>query len=244
MVITTIDPAATLGEPLQDISLPFIVELYVKHADALRSVRHDQRALREKGMKAQLDDVEAEITYLLLRENQPEVVVEIGALHGWSTTWILHALRDNGTGRLHSYDLIDNARRNVPAALAEGRWHFAQGDVRANTELLPGRIDYLFLDAAHSGRFARWYLRQVLPGIVPGTPISVHDVFHRARAVPFREGAVVLEWLRGRGINYFTASPAHAPDAYGQLMRLKREIGLTEPVHTSGHNPMIFFNQH
>jgi predicted O-methyltransferase YrrM len=33
-------------------------------------------------MKAQLDDIEAEITYLLLRHARPETVVEIGTFHG------------------------------------------------------------------------------------------------------------------------------------------------------------------
>lgn len=227
---------------MQDISFQFVSELYTKHADALRAVRDRQRALRAAGMRSQLDDMEAEISYLLLREHRPEVVVEFGALHGWSTTWLLHALRDNGTGRLHSYDLIDNARRNVPDDLAEGRWRFVWGDVRANVHLLPGTIDYLFLDAAHSGRFARWYLAELFPRIGPGTPVSVHDVFHHARAVPFSEGAVLLRWLRARGIEHFTASAARAPQVHRQLTAVRRDLGLAEPVNPGRDNPMIFFN--
>lgn len=228
---------------MQDISFLFISELYAKHADALREVRDRQRALRATGMRTQLDDIEAEISYLLVREIRPEVVVEIGALHGWSTTWLLHALRDNGTGRLHSYDLIDNARRNVPTELADRRWRFVQGDVRSTAHLLPGSIDYLFLDAAHSGRFARWYLANLLPEINPGAPVSVHDVFHHARAVPFSEGAVVLRWLRARGIEHFTASAARAPYIHRDLMAVKRDLGLAEPVNPGQHNPMIFFTR-
>jgi hypothetical protein len=34
-------------------------------------------------------------------------VVEIGTFHGWSTTWIFQTLRDNGTGHLYSYDVLD-----------------------------------------------------------------------------------------------------------------------------------------
>lgn len=231
------------GISLQDISFQFIGELYAKYADTLREVRDRQRALRAGGMRGQLDDIEAEITYLLVREHRPEVVVEIGALHGWSTTWLLHALRDNGTGRLHSYDLIDDARRNVPAELADRRWRFVQGDVRSTAHLLPDSIDYLFLDAAHSARFARWYLANLLPEIGPGAPVSVHDVFHHARTMPLREGAVLLRWLRARGIEHFTASAARAPYVYRQLMRVKGDLGLAEPVHHGQDNPMIFFNR-
>src|SRR5262249_18744572 len=39
-----------------------------------------------------LDDIEAEITYLLLRETRPCHVVEISPRGGWSTSWILAAL--------------------------------------------------------------------------------------------------------------------------------------------------------
>lgn len=81
------------------------------------------------------------------------------------------------------------------------------------------------------------------PTIAPGTPVSVHDVFHHARALPVREGAVVRGWLRQRGIGYFIASAAHAPDTHARLTRLREKLGLTEPVTTGGHNPMIFFNE-
>jgi predicted O-methyltransferase YrrM len=82
-----------------------IIRLYRTYAADLDRVREKQRKLLAPptSLKAQLDDPEAEITYLLLREDRPETVVEIGAFHGWSTTWILQALRDNGTGHLYSY---------------------------------------------------------------------------------------------------------------------------------------------
>jgi hypothetical protein len=59
----------------------------------------------------QLDDVEAELTYLALRDHRPHTVMELGTFQGWSTTWILRALRDNGHGRLHSFDQVDAVLR-------------------------------------------------------------------------------------------------------------------------------------
>ncbi|MCD9878427.1 class I SAM-dependent methyltransferase [Streptomyces guryensis] len=38
--------------------------------------------------------------------------MEIGTFLGWSTTWILQALKDNGTGHLYSYDIVDHVARN------------------------------------------------------------------------------------------------------------------------------------
>lgn len=218
-------------------------ELYVKHHEPLQAVREEQRRLLadRPGMRAQLDDIEAELTYLLVRRERPARVVEIGCLHGWSTTWLLRALRDNETGVLESYDRIENARRNVPAALAEGRWRFVAGDVREQT--LPDAIDYLFLDAAHSARFARWYLDRLLPAIPAGTPVSVHDVFHGRRAKPYSEGSVLLRHLRGAGARYFTAAAKRAPQEYRRLRECRADLGFGDPVHPGMHNPMIWFRR-
>lgn len=220
-----------------------INQLYEKYADDLRIAQKEQRAIREndRSMKAQLDDIEAEITYLLIRKHRPATVVEIGCLHGWSTTWILRALRDNEHGHLHSYDIRPDAAGHVPVELSDTRWTFRQGDVRDQLGRLPRPVDYLFMDAAHSGRFARWYLEHVVSGLPAGTPMSVHDVFHGARPLPLTEGAVLLAWLEQRGVDYFTASKARARATYEQLNGLRERLGLGEPVHSGRDNPMVFF---
>ncbi|ALG15178.1 methyltransferase [Kibdelosporangium phytohabitans] len=215
--------------------------MYEKHLDALIRVRAEQRELHDGGMRAQLDDIEAELTYLRLRESTPRTVVEVGSLHGWSTTWILRALRDNGFGRLATFDIVDGARRDVPAGLADGRWTFVRGDVRDTVGAVPGDIDYLFVDAAHTARFARWYLAELFTRLRPGTPVSVHDVFHHARPLPFSEGAVVLKWLADQGITSFTAARAAAADVYERITRTRVRLGIAEPVHRGTANPMIFF---
>jgi len=55
------------------------------------------------------DDIEAEITYLLIRAFRPKTLVKISPLGGWSTSWILNAIRDNNYGTLYSYDLVDDS---------------------------------------------------------------------------------------------------------------------------------------
>lgn len=227
----------------QQIDLDHIGGLYRAYAEDLDQVREKQRRLLAPpaSMKAQLDDLEAEITYLLLREARPETVVEIGTFHGWSTTWILQALRDNGTGHLHSYDITDNVVRGVPDQLSTGRWTFTQGDARENLEKIPDTADFLFIDAAHSARFARWYLQNLFPRMTPGIPVCVHDVFHGRRALPFTEGAVVLRWLAERQTPYFTASRAHARETHDRVRDVKRSLALNTPLRESDDNPMIFF---
>ncbi|MGI9064717.1 MAG: class I SAM-dependent methyltransferase [Pseudonocardiaceae bacterium] len=227
---------------MADITIDLVTGLYREYRGDLEQVRQEQRRLRltAPSMKAQLDDIEAEITYLLLRHTRPETVVEIGAYHGWSTTWILRALRDNGQGHLHSVDLIAASRRHVPSELTS-RWSLTQGNARAVGGELLRRADYLFIDADHGRRFARWYLVHLLPELRAGVPVSVHDVFHRRRAKPFSEGSVVLRWLDEQRIPFFTAARRRAPRVQRELSAVKDALGLGEPVRVSPANPMIFF---
>lgn len=218
--------------------------LYKKYAKPLAAVRTAQRSFHEDSgghIVPQLDDLEAEITYLLIREFRPKCIVEIGTYHGWSTSWILSALRDNGSGHLYSFDLIDNVARNTPPELAKNRWTFIKADIRFSLDKLPKNIDYLFIDAAHNGNFARWYIANLIPKVAADTPTSVHDVFHGRRAFPFTEGRAVLKWLKNTNTSYFTASAAKTPDVYQKLNDLKKDLGLEKLVKRGRDNPMIFF---
>jgi predicted O-methyltransferase YrrM len=228
---------------VNSIDLGYVCELYREYTSDLAAVGDAQRRYVEAlkpTMNPQLDDLEAEITYLLLRATKPAAVVELGTFHGWSTSWILSALRDNGAGHLHSFDLIDNVVRNVPAELAEGRWTFVKGNIKETVERVPSDTGYLFVDAAHTGRFARWYLDHLFPRVPAGSTVSVHDVYHFRTTLPLHEGRVVVRWLDGRGVPFFTPSRAKARADFDALNTLRAELGLT-PVRGDGDNPMIFF---
>jgi predicted O-methyltransferase YrrM len=224
------------------VDLAHATGLYRTYADDLRAVIDQQRAfLATKRVTPQLDDVEAELTYLALRDHRPDTVMELGTFHGWSTTWILSALRDNGGGHLHSFDRLDTVLRNVPAELAADRWTFVAGDVAANLAAVPPNLGYLFVDADHGRRFARWYLAHLFPLAAAGTPVSVHDVFHLRWARPWSEGTEVLRWLAERDTAWFTAARRHAPATLAALDEVRVEIGLTGARGTTV-NPMIFFS--
>ena len=228
---------------LRLIDLGYIFELYKEFAGELAAVGKAQREYAESmksAMTPQLDDLEAEITYLLLRASRPASVMELGTFHGWSTTWILSALRDNGSGHLHSFDIIDNVVRNVPEDLAEGRWTFVKGDIKETLARVPADTGYLFVDAAHNGRFARWYLDNLFPRVPTGIPVSVHDVFHFRTTLPMHEGKVVVRWLGEKGVPFFTPSRARSRADYKALNALRDELGLA-PIRGAGDNPMIFF---
>jgi predicted O-methyltransferase YrrM len=263
---------STLNLPPKAYHLDWIESLYRKHRDSLARVRTERMAhhraagnlpelkpggLAQLGavmkraayylghgalMKPQLDDLEAEVTFLLLREFVPREVVEISPCGGWSSTWILSALRDNQQGRLTSFDLVDLSTKNVPAELAQGRWDFVQGDATRNLNRLPAKIDYLFIDSDHSAKFARWYIDELFSRLASGTPVSVHDVFHTAEPAGFdEEGGVLISWLEQRGIPYMTLSPKRAPDAAARVRSVKSELGLDARIHRADNNSMVFF---
>jgi predicted O-methyltransferase YrrM len=224
------------------VALERVLDLYECHAEDLRAARTAQREMlrAQRELRPKLDDIEAEISYLLIRDIRPAEVVELGTFRGWSTTWLLRALTDNGSGRLRSYDIVDHARTTVPADLTP-RWTFHHGDVREAADLTTSPIDYLFIDAAHTARFARWYVDVLFSRLRSGVVVSVHDVYHRARPLPFSEGSVVLTWLREREQTHFSASERAFGAAYREIRRTRRRLGLDDVVHSAGPNPMIYF---
>jgi predicted O-methyltransferase YrrM len=247
---------------MSNLHVESVLSLYEKYRDDLKKVREEQQKRymqiglsrriglklglykrRQNLFRPQLDDIEAEITYLRLRESKPGTVVEISPCKGWSTTWILCALRDNGHGRLYSYDLIDDSKKNVPASLSKNRWKFSKGDIKKNLHKLPEKIDYLFIDSDHSEEFAQWYVATLFPRLQKGTPVSVHDIFHTAEPDGFcGEGAVITSWLKKNKMDFFTAAPAWRKSNYNQIMKKKEELSLHTAIHPSQANSMFFFN--
>jgi predicted O-methyltransferase YrrM len=217
-----------------------LIDWYREYAPDLRNAREEQRELRaQRPMRPKLDDIEAEVCYLTIRALRPHTVVEIGSFHGWSTSWLLRALRDNGDGVLHTYDRVPHATANLPDELTRTRWRFTRGDVRAAD--LPGDPGFVLIDALHTAGFARWYTATVLDRLKPGVAVAVHDVFHGRRPWPNSEGAVLLRWLRDRGRPYLTASRNGDPDLRDHLVGVKRRLHISAPVHDGNHDPMAFF---
>jgi len=192
---------------------------------------------------AQLDDIACEITYLLIRDERPQNVVEISPCGGWSSSWILNALHDNGCGHLTSFDLIDHSEFKVPRDLRRGYRTFHLGDV-TQTEHLPDDIDFLFMDSDHGEEFTHWYVQNVFPRVRSGAPVLVDDVFQpEGIAQSGGEGPVVLDWLQQRDVPHFTVAESEDPQGLLRIGRKKQELGLLQPiVRQPGVNPALWFS--
>ena len=248
------------------------VSLYERYADDLRRVREEQRELYERAgfsgwqrflpyrwtrtsmrrlgldwertryMIPQLDDIEAELTYMRIRASRPRQIVEVSPFRGWSTTWILRALRDNGEGSLISFDRIDDSRLFVAPELAEGRWTLIVGDVRDRMPDMPQSFDYLFIDADHQRQFAEWYLAELMPRAAPGAGVSIHDIFHgRGPGRSSGEARVVLDWLDRAKIEWFTPSRFGPGTVHDRIQAQRMRLGLSQPIHFGDHDSMVFF---
>ncbi|MGZ4882151.1 MAG: class I SAM-dependent methyltransferase [Halobacteriota archaeon] len=200
------------------------------------------RSCRMALLDPHIDDIEAEITYLLIRAFRPKTLVEVSPLGGWSTSWILNAVKDNNWGTLYSYDLVDDSSLTLPQDLVNSNWIFVKGDVRKRIHELPSDIDYLLMDAAHSSEFAVWYIENVFPNLKDGAIVGIHDVFRKAEPEPrFMEGKPIQQWLERNHINYVTAAPAKNYPFFTRIVTLRDELGIHNAIHGSTVNPMVFF---
>lgn len=171
---------------------------------------------------------------------KPKSIVEISPASGWSTSWILSALRDNGSGLLTSFDLVDMALKMLPNDLTKNRWNFILSDIKQQMNKIPKTIDYLSIDSDHSASFADWYLDNVFPLVKSGSPVSIHDIWLR-NIKTYGEIAKVLNWLTENNIEYVSPSK-YAPNSIrSEVLVVRKELGLNSFIHFSQVNPSIFF---
>ena len=194
-----------------------ILDLYKKYYDELLEIEDEIKLFLDenckKGLNPQFSDIEAEITYMFIRELKPKNIVEFSPCYGYSSIWILNALTKNNNGILFSFDLISESNKYIPDSLKERRIFF-EGDVKSNIDKFPKSIDYLFIDSDHSEEFCQWYIKSVFPMVKNNTYVSVHDVIKRKHPnkLAYGEGREIIKWLNEHEIPYYSAG-------------LKRDVG-------------------
>lgn len=157
--------------------------------------------------------------YCCIRVFKPEVMIETGVAHGYSSWIILNAIHKNGKGKLYSIDLPDHDTHDsynvrgessvgwlVPDALRE-HWQLKLGDAK---KLLPEtinevqQIDCFFHDSDHSYEHMNFEFNCVFDKVKTGGIILSDDVdkntsfqeFVAAKdltAVQFTKGGVAIK---------------------------------------------------
>jgi hypothetical protein len=148
-----------------------------------------------------LGDEEGMRLYALMRELQPETVVETGVCNGFSTAFLLLGLDRNGVGELHSLDLPDvvgevydpgtfwEGKRcaGIPPGKDPGwvipdelrvRWRLVLG---RSQEELPrllerlGTLDFFMHDSEHSYECMRFEFETAWPALPDGGVLVADD---------------------------------------------------------------------
>lgn len=138
---------------------------------------------------------EAQLLYGLVRALQPDVVLEVGTSHGYSTLHLAAGCRDNGRGKVFTVE-TDNGRRasahNNAAAAGFNVPDIVGGDIEFHPAIPPlKKIDLLFLDAGHEAADVLSYIEQTRTGIHDQTVIIIHDAHFMNHA---REAARAIGW--------------------------------------------------
>jgi predicted O-methyltransferase YrrM len=117
----------------------------------------------------------------LVERRRPRRALEVGSLFGYSAILIAGALPPGG--RLICLEagafLADMVRWNVKAAGLGSRVRVLTGDARRLLPRLPGRFDFVLIDAAKEQYLA--YLRKVEPKLAPGAVVVADNtkIFRR-----------------------------------------------------------------
>jgi predicted O-methyltransferase YrrM len=180
----------------------------VGDTDFVRTIETRHRAVRGSALgllgrvAAEDHDRGHRLLYYVTRLVRPSIAVETGVFDGFSSAFILKALRDAGHGRLCSVDLPARtpARAStdkmafdrlptgldpgwiVPGAL-RARWTLRLGDSRA--VLAPwlatlGPIDLFFHDSLHTDAHMTWEFETAWRSLRPGGLLVSDDVFWSA----------------------------------------------------------------
>lgn len=131
----------------------------------------------------------------LVVEHKPNVLVEVGTNRGFSTTWLMLGMIENGKGHLTTFDIVD-------ALEAYGRPYWDQfglpkemvtyvtKPIWDNPPELCMPIDFVFHDASHDVDPTAKEIEALAPRVVKGGIITFHDIF-----LCRHQGEFLLKWF-------------------------------------------------
>lgn len=145
--------------------------------------------------------VEGQVLYALMRALQPSNALELGTLHGASTTHLLSAKLRNGHGRLRSVDWWAGAGSMVRSDLRDG-WDIRHEEAVTYLKALDGTHIYSFAyeDCIHSESEVYAIVTALRPALCKGAVVVHHDSEHgddgdQIRRALTKAGVAFKSWL-------------------------------------------------
>ena len=123
---------------------------------------------------------EGERLYDLVRKHKPKKIIEVGTRYGCSTTHLAKACKDNGFGKVHTYD-IEQVLKEFPKDLLP----FVEFNIQNYFDVEDKTCDMLYEDGAHTTGFTSAVLSETKAKVV-----AVHDFNHWDCVKTVREEAI------------------------------------------------------
>lgn len=178
-----------------------ILSLYEKYGEELCEVR--RKAIEfSNGKTCMLPHRTTEMLYLLIRERKPDTIIEFSPHQGWSTFWMLEAVKKNSVGMIYSFDLVDYVVSNFHDEISNGQLKFFIGDVTKNLSAqLIDRCSFFYIDSAHDTAMAEWYKVNILDKkIKTNSLVIIDDIFHVN--ITNEESVFIQKYLNNNSIKF------------------------------------------
>ena len=164
--------------------------------------------IRSKWTPGSIDPREGQLLYAMVRNQQPQRLIEIGRSTGYSTLWLAAAVQDNGMGAVVSFDPVSEKKCEqqwLERAKEIGADKYVQTSYLTSVAAAQhwlwdergfhGFYDFLFLDGNHAHQAVKDDLAAWLPHMSPHGVLVAHDT------VKFNDE--LAHRMRSRDMEYF-----------------------------------------
>lgn len=127
---------------------------------------------------SQYGNLESAYLYGFLKEHNFKNIVEVGTEIKGRTSYIIQMAKGKAKHKMFDYaDVLTLAFNNLTDDLnTDGVELFMGKFENTYKDIDWSEVDFLFIDADHERKFAKFYLDEVIPKLKPGTLVHVHDM--------------------------------------------------------------------
>jgi caffeoyl-CoA O-methyltransferase len=161
----------------------YVAELYVDEDEVLKGIQAEAQSQQMPAISVR--PFEGRLLQFLVYSTGAKKIVEIGALAGYSGTWIARALPADG--KLYSLEKSSKhaavARSSFERAGLNGKVELLEGDAQDSLKNLTskGPFDLIFIDADKVGYPA--YLDWAVENLRPGGMVAAHNAFRNGKVI-------------------------------------------------------------